>query len=179
MRGDSILGEPMDAILERLSSGQIVAVISITVGGIVALAMIIAISKYQFQALADETALRHEKQQADLALRERLIERREASGEKATIGELLALGATPPEGDTSDTELAKRFGMLEAPAGEIERTLAMALASDPTRKRMIVAVMDELLECGAESDAVLAAVRPLCAGAGAKARPAVVAEAVA
>ena len=59
----------MDALLERLSSGQIVAVISIITGGIVALAMIVAISKYQFQSLADDSALQHEKQQADLALR--------------------------------------------------------------------------------------------------------------
>jgi hypothetical protein len=155
----------MDALLERLSSGQIVAVISIVVGGIVALAMIVAISKYQFQSLADDTALRQEKQQADLALRDKLIERREASGDKAGIEELLALGISPPATDKADTELAKRFGMLDASAGEIERTLMVALAVDAERKKMIVAVMDELLECGAESDAILAAVRPLCAPA--------------
>jgi hypothetical protein len=152
----------MDALLERLSSGQIVAVISIVVGGIVALAMIVAISKYQFQALADDTALRQEKQQADLALREKLIERREARGETAGVAELLALAAGPPDNGKADSELAKRFGMLDASAGEIERTLVLALAADAGRKQMIVSVMDELLEGGAESEAILAAVRPLC-----------------
>ena len=153
----------MDILLERLSSGQIVAVISIAVGGVVALAMIIAIARYQFQVLADETALRQEKQQADLALRERLIERREAAGEKATIGELLALGAPSAELDKAGPELAKRFGMLDADASQIERTLGLALAADPSRQKMVVAVMDELLESGAASEAILAAVRPLCA----------------
>jgi hypothetical protein len=155
----------MDALLDRLSPGQIVAVISIVVGGVVALAMIVAISKFQFQALADDTAIRQEKQQADLVLREKLIERREASGERASIAELLALGATPPGTDLADSNLAKRFGMLDASSDEIERTLVLALSQDGPRKKMIAAVMDELLNAGADSGAILAAVRPLCAAA--------------
>jgi len=161
----------MDVLLERLSSGQIVAVISIVTSGIVAVSMIIAISKYQFQALADETALKQQKQQADLALRERFIERREASGEKASIGELLTLGVTPSETDLGQRELARRFGMLDADAGEIERSLALALATDPGPRKMIVAVMDELLECGAASESILAAIRPLCATVASKKGP--------
>jgi len=152
----------MDALLERLSSGQIVAVISIVVGGVVALAMIIAISRYQFQSLADDTAIKQEKQQADLALREKYLERREAAGEKVTVGELLALGAVTTEGGKADVDLAARFGKLDASADHIERTLALALAVDPERKRIIVSVMDELIENGAEAEAILAAVRPLC-----------------
>jgi hypothetical protein len=154
----------MDALLERLSSGQIVAVISIITGGIVALAMIIAISKYQFQSLADDSVLRLERQQADLALRERLIEKREATGERATIAELLSLGSsvTSPEMDKIDTELAKRFGRLDASAGDIGRTLEMALTENSTRKKSIMVMMDQLLFLGADSKAILAAVRPLC-----------------
>ena len=57
----------MDTLLERLSSGQIVAVVSILVGGIVAIVMIVSITKYQFQLLADETALSREKQNAEVA----------------------------------------------------------------------------------------------------------------
>jgi hypothetical protein len=166
----------MDAVLERLSPGQIVAVISIAVGGIVALAMIISITRYQFQSLADETALKLEKQQADLALREKLIERREASGEKASVGELLALGAGTPEYGKADVDLARRFGMLDASAEVIERTLSLALGVDPERKRMIASVMDELIENGAEAEATLAAVRPLCAGSKAARVKAVCAE---
>jgi hypothetical protein len=153
----------MDALLERLSSGQIVAIISIFVGGIVAMAMIVAISKYQFQSLADDTALKQEKQLADLALRDKLIERREAEGAKTPIGELLALGAESASDVRPEAELAKRFGLLDASAEDIQGTLQLALATDPERKRMIVAVMDELFENEAESSAILAAVRPLCA----------------
>jgi hypothetical protein len=152
----------MDALLERLSPGQIVAVISIVVGGVVALAMIIAITRYQFQSLADDTALRQEKQQADLALRAKLIERREATGDKATIGELLALGTATADNGKADVDLARRFGMLDASAEHIERTLSLALAVDPERKRMIVSVMDDLIESGAEAGTILAAVRPMC-----------------
>lgn len=155
----------MDALLERLSSGQIVAVISIVVGGVVAMAMIIAITRFQFQSLADETALKQEKQLADLALRDKLIERREAGGEKASIAELLGLGAHSADNGKADSDLAKRFGLLDADADDIERTLSVALAVDGERKKLIASVMDELLEAGAESDAILAAVRPLCATA--------------
>jgi len=150
----------MDALLERLSSAQILAVISILVGGIVALAMIIAISKFQFQLLADETILKREKQQSELALRERLIERAAASGE--SIESLLALDQVPVEPDSMNTDLARRFGMLDASAGDIERTLPLALAADAARKKMIIAFMGEMTECGAESATVLAAVRAMC-----------------
>ena len=155
----------MDTLLERLSSGQIVAVISIVVGGIVALALIIAITRYQFQSLADDTELRQEKQQADLTLRDKLIERREAAGERTSIAELLALGHVPIEAGKADSELAKRFGMLDASANDIEQGLKMALAADAEQKKLIVSVMDELLESGAESEAILAATRPLCSAA--------------
>ena len=171
----------MDALLERLSSGQIVAVISIITGGIVALAMIIAITKYQFQALAEDATLRHEKQQSDLTLRDKLIERRESTGEKVSVQELLDLGTPPAEPEAVNAELAKRFGMLEAKDDEIERTLAQSLALDPARKKMIVAVMDELYGADAPAASVLAAVRPLCAPTrthGCKKAAPVVAEAV-
>jgi hypothetical protein len=153
----------MDALIEKLSAGQIVALVSIIVGAVVALAITVAVTKYQFQALAEDTALRREKQQADLALRERLIERREEAGERAPIAELLALGATQPEPDELNAELAKRFGQLDASAEDIERTLQRALAADRAQKKMIVAVLYELLESGSSSDAILAAIRPLCA----------------
>ena len=152
----------MDALLERFSPGEIIAVISILVGGIVAMAMIVAISKFQFQSLADDTALKQEKQHADLLLRDKLIERREAEGVKTPIGELLALGAETASDGSPEVELAKRFGLLDASAEEIQGTLQLALATDPERKKMIVAVMDELFENEAESAAILAAVRPLC-----------------
>jgi hypothetical protein len=152
----------MDALLEKLSAGQIIALVSIISGAIVVLAMIIAITKYQFQALAEDTALKREKQEADLSLRARLIESREASGEKASVVDLLALGANQSEPDELDTELAKRFGQLDTSAEEIERALKRALASDRSHKKMILAVMNELLEAGVEPEAVLAAVRPLC-----------------
>ncbi|MCI0699972.1 MAG: hypothetical protein L0241_02680 [Planctomycetia bacterium] len=152
----------MEALLDRLSPGQIVAVISILAGAIVGLAMIVAITKYQMQLLADDTSLKREKQQADLTLRGKLIERREASGDKASVEELLALGIGDSEPDNLDAQLAKRFGLLGTAAHEIEQTLARAMATDPPRKKMILEVMDELLAYEAAPEAILAAVRPLC-----------------
>jgi hypothetical protein len=149
----------MDTLLDRLSSGQIVAVISILAGSVVAIAMIVAISKYQFQALADDTELRREKQHSDLSLREKLLER---GTDRATIDEILALGINDAVPNEENTELAKRFGMLDASAKDIERTLAQALAAEPAQKKMIASVMDELIEYGSSSEVILAAIRPLC-----------------
>lgn len=160
----------MEALLDRLNSGQIVAVISILTGGIVAVSMIWAIAKYQLQALTEDTALRRERQKADLALREMLVERRTAAGEKLDPDELHALAPTEPAGaENLDAELAKRFGKLDATPETIGQALSRAMAASAANKKQIVVVMDELLEHEATPDAILAAVRPLCA---AKERPA-------
>lgn len=150
----------MDALLERLSSAQIVAVISILVGGIVALTMIVAISKYQLHALNEDSQLRREKQQAELALRERLMDRAAESG--ASVEALLELNPLTSEPDPQDVELAKRIGTLDAETEDIEATLKLALAANASRKKTIMAAMDELQRQGAEADAILAAIRPLC-----------------
>jgi CRP-like cAMP-binding protein len=84
----------MESLLERLSPGQIIAVISILSGSVVALTLIVAITKFQFQALADATELQREKQQADLALRQSLVERAASAGE--AVEALQKLDTAPP-----------------------------------------------------------------------------------
>ena len=148
----------MDGVIEKMSSAQILAAIGILTGGVVFLAMIVTIYRYQVRALEDDTALRREQQQGELALRNRIVEKGGAAG--ASLDELLT--ATHPVTDELNTDLAKRFGMLSVEAEEIESTLQLAMSADPARKQAIVAVMDELLENDAESEAILAAVRPLC-----------------
>jgi hypothetical protein len=130
----------MEGVLEKMSSAQILAAIAILTGGVVLLTMIVTIYRYQVRALADDTTLRREQQQGELALRNRIVEKGGAAGAK----------------------LATRFGMLNLDADEIGSTLQLALAADPTRKQAIVAVMDELIEFGSEPEAIIAAVRPLC-----------------
>jgi cell division protein FtsL len=151
----------VDTLLERLSPGQIVAVISILVGCIVALAMIVAITKYQFQLLADDTALKREKQQVELSLKQKMIERGAAGA--SSLDHLLATDMIPAPAVEVDAELAKLFGYLSADAETIEMTLRQALATAPERKRMIRDVVDELMGNEASPEAILAAVRPLCA----------------
>ena len=153
----------MDKLLETLSPGQIVAVISILVGGTVAVVMIVAITKYQFQLLADETALNREKQQAELALKQRMIERG-AAGVPGTpsLDALLAADMMPMPAAELDAELAKRFGYLDAESGRIENTLRRALALSPERKRAVRDVIDELVGNDAPHEAILAAVSALC-----------------
>lgn len=158
----------MEMLLERLSSGQIVAVISVVSGCIVGLAMIVAIAKYQLQWLAEEAALKREKQQAKLALREKLIEHGTPPG--TDLEALLKLDLDDPNADELaaagsdlDGELAKRFGSLDLSGDQIEPVLARAMTANPSRKTTILNVMDELLGNDAPHAAILAAVRPLCA----------------
>jgi hypothetical protein len=66
--------------------------------------MIIAIVKYQLQALADDTALKREHQQAELALRERILERCGTSEE--ALQKILALGLISRETKGSTSEPA-------------------------------------------------------------------------
>jgi hypothetical protein len=167
----------MEMLLERLSPGQIVAVISVVCGCVVGLAMIVAITKYQFQALADYTALKREKLLANIAYRKELLERGQTP--PASLDELLTPDAEEEEEEDEeegeygeaqlDAELAKRFGMLDLSSSDIEATLARAMAVEPARKSAIIGVMDELLENDAAHAAILAAVRPLCGGSEAEA----------
>ena len=152
----------MDGLIEKMSSAQILGAIAILVTGAVALTMILSITRYQMRSLADDTALKREKQQGDLALRTRLVEQG-AAGDERSLEALLT--ETSPVSDAWDTELATRFGMLELDPGDIESTLQLAMTADPTRKEAIVAVMDQLLEHGSEPEVILAAIRPLCPAA--------------
>jgi hypothetical protein len=160
----------MDAFWERLSSDQIVAVIAIVVSGIVAITMILGIVKYQLHSLADDTALRRERQEAELLLRTKIIEHASKTG--ANLDEFLAKGLPLPDPEqrerTSstdadvDAQLAKRFGMLELPSEEIECTLALTLALEPAQKRTVVDALDEMIDLGADPKPILATVRALC-----------------
>ena len=134
--------------------------ISVIVGGIVALAMIYAITRYQFQLLADDTALKREKQQAELALKKRLIESGNAGS--AGLDAILAADMLPASTAEIDAILAKRFGSLDADGKLIEEALHRALATTPERKRAIRDVIDELMENDTPHDAILAAVSALC-----------------
>ena len=71
----------METLLERLSPPQIIALVSILSGSVVALALIAAITKFQFQALADATELEREKLQAELALKQAVVERAASAAE--------------------------------------------------------------------------------------------------
>ena len=155
----------MDALLERLSPGQIVAVISVLCGSFAFVVLVFAITKYHFQALADETALRRERQQAEFALREKLLERGGAT--EANVDALLNLEDAEEEEYEEEEydyagELAKRFGRLTVPPEEMADVLRQAVASDAQRQQMIMEVMDQLFEDDASCEAVLAVVRPLC-----------------
>jgi hypothetical protein len=163
----------MELLLERLSPGQIVAVISVVCGCVVGLAMIVAITKYQFQALADHTALKREKLQANIAYRKEVLER--GGTPPTSLDDLLTPDDTEEAAEEEeeeydydeaqlDAELAKRFGMLDLSESDIEAALTRAMVVESDRKSAIIEVMDELLENGATHAAILAAVRPLCAG---------------
>jgi hypothetical protein len=122
--------------------------------------MIYAISRYQLQSLADDTALKRERQQAELALRTKLIERSGTSG--VSLEHVLNLEVDATTSDGLDAELAKQFGSIDAPPDEIERALGRAMAVSAERKREILNVMSALFENDAEHEAILATVRALC-----------------
>jgi hypothetical protein len=149
----------MDGILEKMSSAQVLATIAIVVGGVVAITMILSITRYQLRALEDDTALKREQQQGELALRTKALEKCAANG-VTNLDALLAPVPAPP--DELSTELATRFGMLDLDPGDIGEALNAAMTADPARKQAIIAVMDNLFDHGAGHASILAAVRPLC-----------------
>ncbi len=152
----------MDTLLERLSPPQIIALVSIVSGLIFALAMIYAITKYQFRVLSDQTALKREHMQGEATLRQKIVERGGNLAGGPGLDQLLKPEAVNDDVAALNADLATRFGSLTASPEEIERTLVRAMASGVERKRTIVRVLDELLDAEAPHEAILAAVRPLC-----------------
>lgn len=160
----------MDAFWDRLNSAQIIGVIAIVVGGIVAVTMILAIVRYQLQALADATALRRERMEAEAMLRTKIIEHASSTG--ASLDEFVAKGLAlphpvePEEAENPDAklnaEIAIRFGMLEAPVDEIEQLLSRVLAIKSAQKRALAEVLEELVDSGADHKPILATIRALC-----------------
>ena len=149
----------MDGVLERMSSAQILAAIAILTGGVVFLSMIFTIYRYQVRSLEDDTSLRREQQQGELALRNRLVEQGVVKDEKSLDA---LLTATQPVANELNMTLATRFGMLTLDPGDIEATLKLAMTADPTRKQAIIDVLDQLIEYESEPEVILAAIRPLC-----------------
>lgn len=155
----------MDIILQRWDAGEVIGLVAVIVGAIVAVTLIVSITKYQLQSLADDTALKKERQQVELALKQKLVDQG-LSGRAADQKLNLLLDVEPPApvGDVArlDTDLATRFGMLDGACVEnIEEALAKALASDPGRKKSIIQVIDELVAHGSEHEMIVATARSL------------------
>lgn len=159
----------MVALLERLNPEQLVGVIAIVVGGIVAIVLILCVTKYQIQALTDLAAMERDRQQVDLTIRTRLIEHGIATGASletlvATEPAVVSASAKSKTSDRNkvDASLAKHFGMLEIEPEVIEETLVQALQLDPSRKSAIIDTIEELIAEGADHAPIMAVVRGLC-----------------
>jgi hypothetical protein len=153
----------MNALLDRLHADQIQAIVLGLIGGIVAIVLIIALTKYHLQLLVEEWALKREKQDAELAIKKSIIDRAAAGG--ASLEALLAaesnLSKASATSEDWDARIARSLGVLDISPREIEDSLARALALDVNRKKAIVEAIDKLVAEGAEHESILAVVRGL------------------
>lgn len=153
----------MEALLARFAPEDFLILVAVVGGVVVMLTLITSITKYQMQALTDDTSLRREKQQAEIALRQKAAERGLFTGG----ADLDALLAPEPrvvneQTERENAELARRLGALNTNGEDIEEVLTLAMAAEPARKATIIKVLDDLIGLAAPPAAILAAVRPLC-----------------
>lgn len=156
----------MQLLVERLNPDQLQAVIVALIIGIAVIAVTFAIVKYQLQLLADETSLRREKQEGELAIRSKIIEKIAAGASPESLlraEKAFYNAAAAADLDGQDTKLAKALGMLELPADQIEEMLTRTLALDSSRKQSVISTIQELTDEGAEHKSIVAAIRALCA----------------
>ncbi len=151
----------MDTLVDRLSPTQLVTVISIICGAILGLVLILAITKYQLQALTADTDLKRERQQAELGLKEKLVGNANTPDEG--LAAMLRLDViSPGESSNLNVKLAKAFGLMNVGNDLIEDTMGRALLLEDGQKRIVLEIIDDLFAEGAEHFSILAAVRPFC-----------------
>lgn len=138
------------------------------------LAIILAVYRYSVRALADQTALQRDRQQADLALKRELIQRGLPSPELERYVDLLRLadrlpapisspGATGPSDEGLQVKLAESIASLEEISpSEIEQTMALLVTADRDRQAAVLSLIEELTSNDINPKATLAAVRSLC-----------------
>lgn len=154
-------------ILERLSPSQLTALVATVVGSVVLIVFIAAVWHYQSRALADETALKRERQQAEFALRQEVLKRNLPPAELRTALDTLGL-----EGAGGDLDADDRAALIKnlvycaegAPPTAIEETVALVAAADPVTRRGVFLALTDLVEDESQGEHVLATIRALCRG---------------
>jgi hypothetical protein len=154
-------------LLDKLSPEQLLGFSAVVLGTAVTIVFIVAIWHFQLKYLADETALKRERQQAELALKQELAKRNLPPGELRLV--LDSLGLDGAEGDLSDEERAALIRNLVccakgAPAAAIEETAALVNTAGPTTRRAVAAALEELVEEEVHGEHVLATIRAMCRG---------------
>lgn len=130
-------------------------------GALVAIVLILTTWNYYVRALADETALKRERQEAELALKRELIQKGLSTDELARRLELLRLDE--PRDTDAEANLVKNLALLpDLPGETIESTLNLIHGIGPARQQAILGVVEELIGQDAASPAVIAAVRSMC-----------------
>jgi hypothetical protein len=183
----------MPEVFDKLTPPQLTAVIC-TVAGVVALVVfIVSIWSYQVRALADQTALQRERQnadiamqkeqvQADLAMKQELVKRNLPPEELRLALEAIesvsaASGEEAEEEDdgADDTEdaAARVLKQLTSCADEVdgktvEETVALVAAADPSTLQTLGDVLDDCIANGQSADTLYAVARALCKSAAKK-----------
>jgi hypothetical protein len=182
----------MSEIFDKLTPPQLTAVIC-TVAGVVALVVfIVSIWSYQVRALADQTALERERQnadiamqkeqvQADIALKQELVKRNLPAAELKLALEAIESAspvASDEEAEEEDEGVEEEDG--EDPAGRVlktltawgdevdskivEETVALVAAADRSTLRVLADVLDESAK-SASSQTAFAIARAFCKAA--------------
>jgi hypothetical protein len=119
------------------------------------------------ERLTAPASVREAQIQAEMHVREAQINadlKRDLQARGLSVEEIQCLAAPPPSAVAATAgELAKSLASLpDAPAEEIEETLALLMTADPARQNAALDVVNELAANEVGYDVVLAAVRSLC-----------------
>jgi hypothetical protein len=169
--------QPMDNFWAHLATADhrvLIGMIAVVLGFILLFTFILAIYRYNVRALADQTTLQRERQQAEMNLKRELIQRGLPAQELERYVDLLRLADQPPpapsapQGSTNLSDeglrvrLAQDIASLEDIEGEdIEKTLALLTDASRERQTAVLKLIEDLTASGAETGVILAAIRSL------------------
>jgi hypothetical protein len=169
----------MDTFLQKWTPTEVLYLVGLCAVSLSVLALILAVYRYNARALADDMALKRERQQAELTLAKELVQRGLPAHDVAHYLELLS----PPKpnapavrwpqatSNLSDEQVRARLAtslasLEDVPPQEIEQTMALVMGADRDRQNAALSVVEELGGSGASTAVVLATVRSLCSPSG-------------
>lgn len=157
-------GKPMNGFVQQFTTQPAPAVAAAVGASVVLVVFILSVLYYQVRSLAEETALRREKQQADIAIKQDLLRRNLTAADLKLALELLGVADGPAADELRAGVVSTLLSCWDdtvAP-GLVEEAVTLIAAADRGALLTLQRVLDDVVDHGSVGPSAFAAVVSMC-----------------